>query len=220
MGEREAKVLLDARRSTRRDMITVLAHLRQPAYRSACRRSSNRMASDPDNTTRPCSAGRPAAQVAVPEAVEVDSRPPVSGMRDVGHAFPSSTPSATEPDEPDTAPGVRPPWRTWFDVAFRGADPASQSTIEACTQLGLSRGELVGLDARDEDMPRGNDDSRLDHRKRSPWRAEVDGFSVHEVCACSREMLPDANGSCAIVAALRSASSVCLCWMMGVSRIA
>jgi len=59
------------------------------------------------------------------------------------------------------------------------AEPESQSAIEACMQLGLSRGEFVRLDARDEDMPQGNDDSRFDHRKRSPWSAEVDGFSVH-----------------------------------------
>ncbi len=83
------------------------------------------MASDPDNATPPFSAGRPAAQNAVPEPGEVDSRPPMSGTRDVSHAFVSSTPPATGPDEPDTAPGVRPPWRTWFDVAFPGGSAGS-----------------------------------------------------------------------------------------------
>jgi hypothetical protein len=59
------------------------------------------------------------------------------------------------------------------------AEPESQSAIEACMQLGLSRGVFVRLDARDQGRPQGNDDARFDHRKRSPRSADADGFSVH-----------------------------------------
>jgi hypothetical protein len=59
------------------------------------------------------------------------------------------------------------------------AEPEPQSALDACMQVGLSRGEFVRLEDRDEDAAPGDGDSRFDHRKRSPWSAEVDGFSVH-----------------------------------------
>jgi hypothetical protein len=57
-----------------------------------------------------------------------------------------------------------------------------QSAIDACLEAGLSPGTFERLDesakvgANEEGQ---DDDARFDHRKRSPWAAEADGFSVH-----------------------------------------
>ena len=51
-----------------------------------------------------------------------------------------------------------------------------QSALDACMQAGLSRGEFRRLDDRDAPP---NEDAPFDNKKRSPWSAELDGFSVH-----------------------------------------
>jgi len=69
--------------------------------------------------------------------------------------------------------------RGWIrDKPDDGPDE-EQSALDACMQVGLSRGEFARLDEQVDDASRGDDDARFEHRKRSPWSAEADGFSVH-----------------------------------------
>ena len=57
-----------------------------------------------------------------------------------------------------------------------------QSAIDGCLRAGLSPGKFERLDEPakvDGSEESQGDDARFDHRKRSPWAAEADGFSVH-----------------------------------------
>ena len=78
-----------------------------------------------------------------------------------------------------------------------GAALEEQTAIEACMQVGMSPGNFERITERGQpDATIKRDDARFDHRKRSPWSGEADGFSVHAgVCMRAgdtdgRERLP------------------------------
>jgi ribosomal protein S27E len=55
-----------------------------------------------------------------------------------------------------------------------------QTAIEACMQVGMSPGNFERITEQGQpDATIERDDARFDHRKRSPWSGEADGFSVH-----------------------------------------
>jgi hypothetical protein len=62
------------------------------------------------------------------------------------------------------------------------SDPSPPETaVDGCVTAALHAGTFARLDAP-EPPPRSDEreeDARFDHRKRSPWAAEIDGFSVH-----------------------------------------
>lgn len=59
------------------------------------------------------------------------------------------------------------------------ADEAATSAIDACMQTALASGSFERIEDGTEQPPISIDEARFDHRRKSPWSAEADGFSVH-----------------------------------------
>jgi len=58
---------------------------------------------------------------------------------------------------------------------------ARETAVDACVRAALHTGTFERLDGQEPTKAANaqEEDARFDHRKRSPWAAEIDGFSVH-----------------------------------------
>ena len=70
--------------------------------------------------------------------------------------------------------------RGFVSISSNEGEAAEQTTIDACMRVGMSPGAFERIVEKGQaDATVDRDDARFDHRKRSPWAAEADGFSVH-----------------------------------------
>jgi hypothetical protein len=62
-----------------------------------------------------------------------------------------------------------------------GAPAQPETAVDACVQAALQAGTFAKLTGQQptHSSREQKEDVRFDHRKRSPWAAEIDGFSVH-----------------------------------------